>query len=119
MGYQLGKRRGALWEDAEKLDKFIQDFPFNTTGKSERDFQTGFSTALMQTKSTFNNKVICEIDKSTTVKSVYCFGKKHRPDLTINKDGIAFEMKLVTYAGLKKAIGQGYVYRLRYKFVFL
>lgn len=119
MGYEPGKRRGALWEDAQKLNQIIQDFPFNTTGKSEREFETGFSTALISRKSTFNNKVISQIDKSTTVRSVYCFGKNHRPDLTMNEDGIALEIKFVSYAGLKEAIGQGYLYRLRYKFVFL
>ncbi|NQS98480.1 MAG: hypothetical protein HQ591_08505, partial [candidate division Zixibacteria bacterium] len=42
-----------------------------------------------------------------------------RPDLTLEENGIAIEIKFVTYAGLKAAIGQGYFYRLRYKFVFL
>jgi len=119
MGYAASKRRGALWEDAHKLNQIIHDFPFNTTGKSEREFETGFSTALMATRSIFKNKVISQIDKSSTVRSVFCFGKNHRPDLTINEDGIALEIKFVEYEGLKQAIGQGYVYRLRYKFVFL
>ena len=50
---------------------------------------------------------------------MYCFGKNHRPDLTLEENGIAIEIKFITYAGLKEAIGQGYLYRLRYKFVFL
>jgi hypothetical protein len=29
------------------------------------------------------------------------------------------EIKFITYDGLKGAIGQGYLYRLRYRFVFL
>lgn len=119
MGHILGRRRGTLWADAQKLDQIIQDFPFHTTGKNEREFETGFSTAIIASKSAFKNKVISQIDKSTTVRSVYCFGKNHRPDLTIGENGIAIEIKFVTYAGLKKAIGQSYIYRLRYKFVFL
>ena len=119
MGYRPTKRRGTVWEDAQKLHQIIHDFPFHTTGKSEREFETGFSTALIANKSQFNKKVISQIDKSTTVRSVYCFGKNHRPDLTLDEDGIAIEIKFVTYAGLKEAIGQGYVYRLRYGFVFL
>lgn len=45
--------------------------------------------------------------------------KKHRPDITLNENGVAIELKFITYAGLKDAIGQGYLYKLRYKFVFL
>jgi len=39
--------------------------------------------------------------------------------MTLDEHGIAIEIKFITYAGLKEAIGQGYLYRLRYKFVFL
>ena len=125
MGFETSKRRGLFWEDAEKLDMLIQRFPFHTTGKKERDFETGFATTLMSSESSFNCKIITQIDKSTTVQPVYCFGKKHRPDLALEKEdipgipGIAVEVKFVTYAGLKAAIGQGYLYRLKYKFVFL
>jgi len=122
MGFKTSKSRGFWWEDAQELDRFIQNFPFHTTGKNERNFETGFATALMASKSSFNSKIITQIDKSTKVKGVYCFGKKHRPDLGFEKDdvpGIAVEVKFVTYAGLKEAIGQGYLYRLEYKFVYL
>ncbi len=119
MGFAVGRRRGLLWDDALLLDEIIKGFPFNTTGKNERDFENGFSTLLLSRKKDFNSQVIAQIDKSTTVESVYCFGKKHRPDLTLDTTGIAIELKFVTYAGIKDAIGQGYLYRLRYKFVFL
>ena len=52
-------------------------------------------------------------------RSVYCFGKKHRPDLTLGDDGIAVEVKFITYHGLTSAIGQGFLYRQQYKFVVL
>ena len=63
--------------------------------------------------------MITQIDKSTTVRSIYCFGKKHRPDIALDENGIAIEIKFVTYDGLKEAIGQGFLYRLRYRFVIL
>lgn len=119
MAFEPVRRYGATWEDAQKLDQVIQDFPFNTTGKKEHDFETGFATALMTMKSSFNSEIITQIDKSTTVQSVYCFGKSHRPDLTLGENGIAVEIKFITYDGLKTAIGQGHFYRLRYKFVVL
>ena len=119
MSFEPSKRHGRFWEDAKTLDRIINEFPFHTTGKNERDFENGFASALMTMKKQFNCQVITQIDKTTTVKSVYCFGKKHRPDLTLDENGISIELKFITYAGLKSAIGQGYLYRLRYRFVFL
>lgn len=119
MGFEPVRRRGSYWEDTVHVDKIIRDFPFHTTGDSEKEFERGFSTTLMAMKGSFQNEVVTQIDKMKTVKSVYAFGKNNRPDLTIGEDGIAFEIKFVTYGGLKEAIGQGYIYRLRYKFVFL
>lgn len=119
MGFEGVRRRGKYWDDCKKIHSLINDFPFHTTGKTERDFENGFATTLMTMKKSFNSDVITQIDKSTTVQSVYCFGKNHRPDMTLDYTGIAIELKFVTYAGLKSAIGQGFFYRLRYKFVFL
>jgi hypothetical protein len=119
MGFELVRRRGRVWEDAKTLHDTIMDFPFQTTGSSEAEFERGFATTLMATKKNYKCDVITQIDRNSTVQSVYCFGKKHRPDMTLNENGIAIEMKFVTYAGLKDAIGQGHLYRLRYKLVFL
>lgn len=119
MGFEKGNRRGSYWDDAKKIDQFIQDFPFHTTGRTEKDFENGFSLAMMTKQKEFNNEVITQVDKTKKVKSVHCFGKKNRPDLTFSEDGIAFEIKLITYGGLSEAIGQGFLYRLNYKFAFI
>ena len=119
MGFEPVRRRGSYWNDVQKVDEVIRNFPFHTTGKSEKDFENGFSSALMAMKSNFENEVITQIDKTRKVKSVFCFGKNNRPDLTISEDGIAFELKFVSYGGFNQAIGQGYIYRLQYKFVFI
>ena len=119
MGFEPARRASRHWDDAKQLDKTIRSFPFHTTGKNERDFETGLATSLITMKDLFSSQVITQIDKSSTVRSVYCFGKKHRPDMTLGESGIALELKFITYAGLKDAIGQGYFYRLRYRFVFL
>ncbi len=119
MSFESTRRHGRFWNDANELHSMIVDYPFNTTGKVERDFEIGFANVLMATKKNFNSEVISQIDKSTTVKSVYCFGKRHRPDITLDENGIAIELKFITYSGLKDAIGQGYLYRLHYRFVFL
>ncbi len=119
MGFEVGRRRGRYWDDAKKLDETLQEYPFHTTGKAERDFENGIASSLMTMKKHFNSEVITQIDKSSSVRSIYCFGKKHRPDIALDENGIAIEIKFVTYAGLREAIGQGFLYRLRYRFVFL
>lgn len=119
MEFESVRRRGSVWEDALKVDEIIQDYPFHTTGKKERDFENGFSNYFMARKKDFKSEVITQIDKTTTVKSIYCFGKNNRPDLTLSEDGIAFELKFLSYDGFNNAIGQGHIYRLQYKFVFL
>ena len=122
MGFKSGKRYGSFWEDAKQLHQLIQKFPFNQTGKKEHEFEGKFASTLMFHESDFVSDIITQSDKSTTVKSVYCFGKRHRPDMALmtpEEDVIAIELKFITYAGLKEAIGQGYIYRLRYRFVFL
>ena len=119
MGFEPARRGSRHWDDAKVLDEIIRAFPFHTTGKNERDFETGLATALITMSSRFSSDVITQIDKLTTVQSVYCFGKKHRPDMTLGDSGAAIELKFITYDGLKDAIGQGHLYRLRYRFVFL
>lgn len=119
MGFELVRRRGRTWEDAKSLDLLLNRSSFNMTGKSEREFEGIFAGALQSHQDTFNNMVISQMNKEAAVQSVYCFGKNHRPDMTIGESGVAIEMKLVHYEGLKDAIGQGHLYRLRYKFVFL
>lgn len=121
MGFEIGRRRGSLWDDAVKLNTQIIEHSFRINAKNERNFENSFSSILMSNHKKYSNKIITQIDKETIVQSSYCFGKKHRPDMTINKDGIAIEIKYVNKNtdAFKDAIGQAYLYRLRYKFVFL
>jgi len=119
MSFEPGRRHGRYWEDAKKLHKLLDTYPFHTTGKSERDFENGLASALMMTEKQFTGNVITQIEKGKKVESVFCFGKKHRPDMTLDDDGIAIELKYIRYAGLKEAIGQGFFYRIKYRFVFL
>jgi len=119
MAFQPGHRRGQVWDDVKTLDTIIKNARFNMTGKSERDFELLFSERVRANSDRLNGKIISQVDKDTVVQSVYCFGKKHRPDLTINDDGIAVELKYLSnnLDGLKQAIGQSIFYRVRYRFV--
>jgi len=76
-------------------------------------------SAVAANKDRIKGDIHSQVDKDTVVRSVYLFGKKHRPDLTINEDGIAVEIKFLSNSldGLKQAIGQSIFYRVRYRFV--
>lgn len=119
MGFAPVRRRGKIWDDAKKLHSLIMGFPFQTTGSNERSFEQGFAVTLLNTKKEYNQTIYSQVDRDNHVQSVYCFGKHHRPDIAIGSDGIAIELKYISYAGLKNAIGQGHLYRIQNKFVFL
>lgn len=120
MGFEPCRRRGNLWNDAIKLDSLIKNHNFNITAKNEREFENSFSSVLMSRRDEFSSCLMSQMDKETTVNSVYCFGKKHRPDITFENDGIAIELKFIddTTDNLKHSIGQTILYRMRYKFIF-
>lgn len=126
MGFEKGKRTGKNWEDVLFIDSLVKNADkkssgsiMNITGKEEKDFELRFSTLLDAHKEKVNGKIISQQNKDTTVKQIYCFGKKHRPDMVINDDGIAIEIKYIknSFDGVKMALGQSFMYRLRYKFV--
>lgn len=126
MGFEKGKRTGKNWEDILFIDSLIKNSDkktngsiMNITGKEEKDFELRFSTILDANKGKINGEIVSQQNKDTTVKQIYCFGKKHRPDMTINDDGIAIEIKYINdnFDGVKMALGQSLMYRLRYKFV--
>ena len=126
MGFEKGKRTGKNWEDILFIDSLIKNSDkknngsiMNITGKEEKDFELRFSSLLDANKVKLNGNLISQQNKDTTVKQIYCFGKKHRPDMTINDDGIAIEIKYINdnFDGVKMALGQSLMYRLRYKFV--
>ena len=126
MGFEKGKRTGKNWEDILFIDSLIKNSDkktngsiMNITGKEEKAFELRFSSLLDANKVKLNGNLISQQNKDTTVKQIYCFGKKHRPDMTINDDGIAIEIKYINdnFDGVKMALGQSLMYRLRYKFV--
>ena len=126
MGFESGKRTGKNWEDVLFIDSLVKNSDkksngsiMNITGKEEKDFELRFSTLLEANRGNINGKLISKQNNDTTVKQVYCFGKRHRPDMAINDDGIAIEIKYInnSFDGVKMAFGQSFMYRLRYKFV--
>ena len=121
MGYANSQRRGHLWDDMHQLHELITSHNFNISSKHENQFERYFSGVLNAAKDSYHSRVITQINRDEPVQSVYCFGKKHRPDLTLGVDGAAIELKLIDgYTdSLKVAIGQAHLYRLKYKHVAL
>lgn len=117
MGYANCRRRGHLWDDMHRLHELITTHNFNVSVRQETDFERYFSGALNMAKDSYHSRVITQINRDEPVHSVYCFGKKHRPDMTLGVDGAAIELKLIDGCtdGLKVAIGQAHLYRLKYK----
>lgn len=114
-----GRRIGKTWDDVRMIDQVIRKMRFNLTGKSEREFELTFASTLTAHSEKLSGKIYSQTDKDTIVESVYLFGKKHRPDMTINHDGIAVELKFLSSSldGLKQALGQSLIYRAKYRFV--
>ncbi len=121
MGFERGKRFGKVWDDVGFIDNKIKKFKWNLSHSDERGFETAFASVLNDNSEKLNGDVISQVDKDVHVQSVYCFGKNHRPDLTINEDGIAIEIKFLdtSFDGVKMAFGQSIMYRLKYKFVII
>ena len=119
MTLQIGPRRGRAWEDVKTLDRMIRTARFALTGKNEREFELAFMSVLNAHVDNLNLKIHSQLDKDTVVKSVYLFGKRHRPDISLDEDGVAVEVKFLKSSteGLKQAIGQSLFYRVRYRFV--
>ncbi len=119
MGFERGKRFGKTWDDVGFIDGKIKNFKWKLTHSDERGFETAFASVLSDNSDKLNGDVISQVDKDAHVQSVYCFGKNHRPDITIDEDGIAIEIKFLdsSFDGVKMAFGQSIMYRLKYKFV--
>jgi hypothetical protein len=119
MAFQVGYRAGKVWDDLKYIDSVVKKTSFRVNFQNEREFENNFLSALNQHRDKINGNLYGQLDKDRVVKGVYLFGNNHRPDLTINDDGIAIELKFLntTLVGLKQAIGQGMFYRVRYKFV--
>jgi hypothetical protein len=94
---------------------------FLLKARAEREYEQNVVSYLQSSRRLRNNLITQvsdeEVDKITHAN---LFGFKHRPDVTIGNDGTAIEIKLITSGGgIRDIIGQGFVYRMSYRFVIL
>ena len=92
MAFQTGHRRGQVWDDVQALNTIIHNTRFNLTGKSEREFELALMSSVNANADSINGQIMPQVDKDSTVRRKYLFGKMHRPELTINDEGIAIEI---------------------------
>ncbi len=98
------------------MDTIIKNTRFNSAGKTEREFELAFMSAVAAYKDRIKGTIHRQVDKDTIARSVYLFGKRHQPDLTINEDGIAIEIKFLSNSLdiLDQAISQSIIHRVRH-----
>ncbi len=121
MTFKRGKQSGKLWADLQNVTHYIEQANCNNTSNTERQFENLIYGCLDANRNHLNHEVIFQRNTNQSVNSAEFFGKNHRPDMSIDSDGVAIELKFVNSSldSVRTAIGQGFIYRKSYKFVML
>ena len=117
--YKAGKRTGKIWNDLKNFDQLIKSKKFTQSVKNEKEYLHWLDAILNENSDKFSSIIKTETDRNTKVDSVYCFGRRHRPDMSIGNNAIVIELKYIKIDNedeFKKAIGQLMIYRIKYKF---
>lgn len=108
------KRNGRHWKNLNNALDIIKKLSLDVKSKSESKFEDRISGALQPNFSNF----IDQRNFKQTMTRVTLFGHDHRPDMSIDTDGVAIEVKYVKAGwSFREAIGQSIIYRLGYRFV--
>lgn len=112
--FLASRKTGYYWESVEKVLKIVQRVSLDINSDDERKFEDRLSGALQPNFDDF----IDQRNVQQVMTRITAFGHDHRPDMSIAKDGIAIEVKVIrTGASIREAIGQAFIYRLGYRFV--
>ena len=117
--YKAGKRTGKIWNDLKNLDKLIKVKNFNQSVRNEKEYLHWLAGILSENSYEFSSSIKIETDRNKKVEGVFCFGRKHRPDISIGDNAIVIELKYIKKDNedeFKRAIGQLMIYRIKYKF---
>jgi len=107
-------RRGYYWESLQKIKNTIERLSLDISANDERDFEDRIAGALQPQFKDF----IDQRNKQQVMTRVTLFGHDHRPDMSIDTNGIAVEVKIAKGGqSFKDAIGQAFIYRMGYRFV--
>lgn len=113
--FKPAKRTGIHWKNLQKAIRTIKKIPLDIRGDSERKFEDRISGALTLV---FKDAFIDQRNTQQVMTRVPLFDHDHRPDMSIETDGVAIEVKVIKSGqSFREAIGQSLIYRLGYRFV--
>lgn len=113
--FKPSKRTGIHWKNLQKAIRLIKNVPLEIRGDSERKFEDRISGALALS---FKDLFIDQRNLQQVMTRVTLFDHDHRPDMSVDVDGVAIEVKVIKSGqSFREAIGQSLIYRLGYRFV--
>lgn len=120
-GFKRSRRHGIHFDLAREACTLLQTGNLLKKGRNEREFEQAIVSVLESSPALAKN-LITQVgdDEVEKVSQAHLFGFKHRPDTAIGLDGTAIEIKAVTRGfSVRDLIGQGFAYRVHYRFVIL
>lgn len=115
--YKRSLRTGKYWKNCQKCIRTIKNIPLDVSGHDERKFEDRISGGLALR---FKDSFIDQRNEQQVMTRVSLFDHDHRPDMSIDTDGVAIEVKMIkTGSSFREAIAQALIYRLGYRFVII
>ncbi|PJZ77383.1 hypothetical protein [Leptospira neocaledonica] len=112
--FVANRKTGYYWESLDTIKKIVGRLSLDINAEDERKFEDRLSGALQPNFDDF----IDQRNIQQVMTRITAFGHDHRPDMSIGKDGVAIEVKVIrTGSSIREAIGQAFIYRLGYRFV--
>jgi hypothetical protein len=121
LGFMQSRRSGKHYELARFALGKLRRSNLLIKAKNERQYEHAVVANLQASRKICRN-LITQVgeDEVEKITQANLFAFKHRPDVTIGKDGTAIEIKMVrSGADVRDLIGQAIVYRVFYRFVIL
>ncbi len=112
----MPSRKGSShWEKLQQVIKMIKSLNLDIRGKEEKDFENRISGVLSEH---FKEDFIDQKSLKQVMTMVPIFDHQFRPDMSIESNNVAIEVKLLKGTNsFKEALGQSIIYRLGYKYV--
>jgi hypothetical protein len=119
LGFVPARHRGDHFDLAIHAATRLEACNLKLKGGNEREFEQAV-VANLQQSSKLKKTLITQVDDEPVEKitQAHLFGFRHRPDITIGKDGTAVEIKRIDGGGsVREALGQAIAYRTCYRYV--
>jgi hypothetical protein len=121
LGFITGAKRGQHYDLAMFAISKLKTVNLLVTGQSENLFERTI-VAYLQASHRLNLRLKTQIglNQDEKITKANLFGFKHRPDASLDEDGTAIEIKVITTGqSIRDILGQAIAYRTYYRFVIL